>query len=361
MSTTIQLKSISPYASQYESTGTLHGIQYFHSDEPTTLECGFVLPSITVAYHTFGTLNSDRSNVVWIIHALTANSDPSDWWSGIVGDGKAIDPSEHFIVCANSLGSPYGSTSPLSIDPTTGEPYYHDFPVITQRDVAKVFDRLRLYLGLDKIQLVVGASLGGQQCLEWSIMRPEVFDNQLLIATNAMHSPWGIAFNESQRMAIYADQTWLDRNERAGSHGLKAARAMALLSYRSYEGYGITQREKLHNQIDDFRASSYQNYQGEKLVKRFNAFSYVSLSKAMDSHHIGRGRGRIEEVLAAIRVKTTIIGIDSDVLFPVSEQSFLYSHIPRSKFYTISSPFGHDGFLTENDTVSRIIGKVIRK
>jgi homoserine O-acetyltransferase/O-succinyltransferase len=347
-------------ASQQLNNETLSEIKFFYSEEALSLESGEELSTFTLAYHTSGVINAQRDNVVWVVHAFTANSDPQEWWPGIVGSGKAIDPSKHFIICVNCLGSHYGSTSPLSVNPQTGKKYYHDFPLITQCDHVKAFDKLRIHLGIEKVKLVLGASLGGQQCLEWSIIKPDVFENQLLIATNAVHSPWGIAFNESQRLAIYADQSWNSDDDNAGLQGMLAARSIALLSYRTYQGYNLTQQEKTPDNFDDFRASSYQRYQGQKLVKRFNAFSYVSLSKSMDSHNVGRHRGSIEKVLSSVKTKTHIIGIDSDILYPLVEQSFLYSHIPNSKFHTISSPLGHDGFLTENDTVSRIIRSILK-
>jgi homoserine O-acetyltransferase/O-succinyltransferase len=334
--------------------------QYFESAVGLYLESGVKLPSFTLAYHTYGTLNTAGDNVVWIVHALTANSDPQEWWPEMVGPGKYIDPVEHFIICANALGSSYGSTSPISINPQTGEKYYHQFPLVTQRDQVAAFDQLRLHLGIKKVKLLVGASLGGQQCLEWSILRPHVFEQQLLIATNAVHSPWGIAFNEAQRMAIFADPSFDLPYDDGGKNGLAAARAMAMISYRTYQGYGVTQAHPTNEIIEDHRASTYQRYQGHKLVKRFNAHAYVSLSRAMDSHNIGRRRGPIPDILDSVTTQTHIIGIDTDILFPLSEQAFMYNHINRSKFHTITSRFGHDGFLTEGPLVGRIVEMILK-
>jgi homoserine O-acetyltransferase/O-succinyltransferase len=341
-----------PY--QYQGAAP-SSLRYYKYDQAFDLESGESLPELTIAYHTFGTLNSHQSNIVWIIHALTANCNPVEWWPGIVGDKLAIDPNKHFIVCANCIGSPYGSTSPLTVNPISSEPYYHDFPFISQRDQARAFDLLRLHLGIKKINLVVGASMGGQQALEWNILKPDIFVHLLLIATNAVHSPWGIAFNESQRLAIQADTSWTERKQNAGSNGLLAARSIALLSYRSYDGYRETQAEKSNNKFDNFDAASYQRYQGQKLVSRFNSFSYMTLSKGMDSHNIGRDRSKIEDVLSTIVAKTHIIGIDTDILFPIIEQKFLNLYIKGSKLHTISSSLGHDGFLTE----SKLVGGVI--
>lgn len=332
--------------------------QFFHYPCEFQLESGELLPELTIAYHTFGKLNPEKNNIVWVVHALTGSSNPTEWWSGVVGENCVVDPNKHFIICANCLGSPYGSTCALSTDPRTGEPYFHTFPMITIRDIANSFDLLRKHLNIQKIRLLTGASMGGQQALEWAVMSPDTFDNLLLIATNAKHSPWGIAFNESQRLAIMADQTWQKRVANAGSAGLIAARSIALLSYRSAQGYNTTQADD-EEKIDGFKVLSYQKYQGEKLSKRFNAFSYWTLSKAMDSHNIGRNRGGIETALSSITAKTTILGIESDILFPLEEQNFLYRYIPNARLDVIQSELGHDGFLTESSKVTNVIKGVM--
>ena len=329
--------------------------KYNHSFE---LESGESLSGFKLAYQTFGTLNKDKSNVIWIIHALTANSNPIEWWPGIVGSDKIINPEKHFIICANALGSHYGSTCPLDIDPGTGQKYYHNFPMLTNRDIVNGFITLKNHLGIKKINTIIGASLGGQQALEWAISEPNEIANLIVLATNAKHSPYGIAFNESQRLAIEADTTWKENKDNAGHKGLVAARSIAMLSYRTNKGYATTQQD-LEDKLDDFRASSYQRYQGQKLVNRFNAFSYWILSKAMDSHNVGRNRGGIKLALSTIKSKTIIIGIDSDFLFPTSEQKILAHLIPNASYQEISSDLGHDGFLTESKTVSKIIKKVL--
>jgi homoserine O-acetyltransferase len=322
------------------------------------LESGESLPGFNLAYQTFGNLNADKSNVIWVIHALTGNSNPTEWWPGIVGKDKVINPDEHFIICANSLGSPYGSTNPVDVDPRTGQKYYHNFPSITNRDIVNAFIKLKNHLGIININTLLGASLGGQQALEWAIQDPLGISNLILIATNAKHSPFGIAFNESQRLAIEADQSWREYNDDAGKYGLRAARSIALLSYRTSLGYNLTQKDEAEK-TDNFRASSYQRYQGEKLERRFNAFSYYLLTKIMDSHNIGRNRNGIIAALSRIRAKTKVIGIDSDLLFPVAEQKLISEHIKDAKYYEISSILGHDGFLTENAKVSEIISDLI--
>ncbi len=326
----------------------------FHYDEPFKLESGAWLAEFDLAYTTFGTLNEAKDNVVWVCHAFTGNANPSDWWNGLIGEKRLYNPNEHFIVCANILGSHYGSTNALSKSPITGEPYFHDFPFISIRDVINSFEILRKSLEIDKIQTLLGGSLGGQQALEWAILQPYLIKNLILFSTNAVHSPWGIAFNESQRMAIEADPTWTERHSKAGMNGMKVARSIALLSYRNYITYGRTQSRD-EGQLDFFRANTYQNYQGEKLGKRFNAFSYWTLSKMFDSHDVGRGRGKIEEVLKEINAKTLVIGISSDVLFPPKEQEFIAKNIPNAKYALIDSDYGHDGFLIEFEAMTKTI------
>jgi len=325
----------------------------FKHNQPFTLESGEQLPEIEIAYHSYGELNSDHSNVVWVCHALTANSDVADWWSGLYGKGKALDPSRYFIVCANVIGGCYGSTGPLSENSATQRYFYHDFPTLSIRDLVKAHQLLARELGVTQIAALIGGSLGGQQALEWSISEPERFDKLVLLATNAQHSPWGIAFNEAQRLAIEADQTWLSQRENAGKAGMVAARAAALLSYRNYSAFALSQAETNDQIKQDFKAASYQQYQGEKLAKRFNAFSYYRLSQAMDSHNVGRDRESIPSALSSIQAITQIIGIDSDVLFPPSEQRFLHRHIPLGELHIIPSAFGHDGFLVETNAIGK--------
>ena len=321
------------------------------------LESGEVLSHLEISYHTFGQLNADSSNVVWICHALTGNSNPLEWWPGLIGSGKVIDPENDFIVCANTLGSCYGSTGPASINPETNEVYGADFPFISIRDMVQAQQVLQKHLNIDKIRLGLGGSMGGQQLVEWAITDSSLFENICLLATNARFSPWGIAFNESQRMAINADLSRNGKEGNAGKEGLKAARAIAMLSYRTYQTYGNTQQEQSDEVTANFKASSYQQYQGEKFWNRFDVYSYLCLTKAMDSHNVGRKRGGEQEALSKIRARTLIIGIQSDVLFPVEEQKCLFEHISSAQLEVIQSPHGHDGFLVEADKITEILHK----
>jgi homoserine O-acetyltransferase len=334
-------------------------LKEFKYNQPFQLESGRTLPGFHLAYTTHGELNAAKDNAVWIFHALTANSDPAEWWDGLVGEGKLFTPEKYFIICVNMPGSFYGSIGPLDIDTTTGEPYYHQFPFFTTRDMIKTYQHLRNALGIDKIYLGVGGSMGGQQLLEWAIDEPGAFENILPIATNAQHSPWGIAFNASQRLAIEADASWREKKEDAGIEGMKVARSIALLSYRHYETYGVSQLETDNNKLEQYKSESYQRYQGEKLAKRFNAFSYYNLSLGMDSHNVGRGRESIEKALRAIRAKTLVIGISSDLLFPIEEQKFLAANISNAKYEEIHSFYGHDGFLLEYEAMTTIISNFL--
>lgn len=329
--------------------------QTYQHTEPFELESGKILKQLEIGFHTYGTLNKNKDNVVWVCHALTANSDVLDWWKGLFGDNDYFNPEEHFIVCANVLGSAYGTTSPLSTNSTTGQPYFLAFPNITVRDMVKAHQLLAAHLQLNSVHTLIGGSLGGQQALEWSIIEPDFIKNLIVIATNARHSPWGIAFNESQRLAITTDRTFYAGSVDGGKKGLKTARSIALLSYRGYKTYTVSQQEDNDAISDDFRAASYQNYQGEKLVNRFNAYSYWHLTKTMDSHNVGRNRNGVEKALSLIKARTLVIGIKSDVLFPVEEQQYLFRHIPKSAFAEFDSFYGHDGFLIDTEALTNII------
>ena len=318
------------------------------------LESGLSLPFLEIAYHTYGELNKEKNNVVWICHALTANSDPLEWWNSLIGEGKTIDPENDFIVCANILGSCYGSSGPLSINPFTQTYYYSEFPQVTIRDMVRAHVLLREYLNIERIYMCIGGSMGGYQVLEWALFEPELIENMILIATGAKESAWGIAIHTAQRMAIETDLSWKSFSKDGGSQGLKTARAIGMLTYRNYQAFVNTQTDE-EQKLDDFKASSYINYQGEKLANRFNAYSYWLLTKAMDSHNLARNRGEIKDVLANIKIKVIIIGISTDILCPLEEQKFLAENISGAIFKEIYSPYGHDGFLIEGEEISKIM------
>ena len=331
--------------------------EYIH-DGIFEFEAGGKIEGLKVAYHCSQKewKKDDERKVVWICHALTANSDAEDWWPELVGPGKLFDTEKYFVICANMLGSPYGSSGPSTINPETGKPYFLDFPQITVRDIVRANSLVRKHLGIDKIDLMVGGSIGGFQSLEWSIMEPEVIEKAVYIACGCRVTPWLTAFNESMRMALEADPTFHEYKDlHGGEAGLRCARSIALISYRSYEGYNATQWEQDDDCLFAKRAGSYQRYQGKKLSDRFDAYSYWYLCGSVDSNNVGRGRGGVKAALSSIRTECTVIGIDSDGLFPVVEQKFIAESIPGAVYHEITSKFGHDGFLLENDQLTAII------
>lgn len=319
------------------------------------LESGQTLNDIEIAYHISEATINGAKPVIWICHALTANSDAEDWWPGMVGRGKLFDPDKYTLVCANILGSCYGTTGALSVNPATGKPWLNDFPLVTVRDWAKAHELLREHLGIDKIYLVAGGSIGGFQSMEWAIMHPERFEHMMLVATSYMQTAWANAINETERMSIEADSTFFNGNPNGGKAGLAAARGLGLLSYRGYEAYNLTQSEKDNEQVENFRASSYQRYQGKKLVDRFNAHCYHSITRSQDTHNVARGRGSFEQAFAKVTAKTLCVGISTDILFPPIEQKRLAEYIPNAIYAEIDSDFGHDGFLIESEQLSGII------
>lgn len=318
-------------------------------------EGGDRFTQIEIAYHTWGRLNSSGDNVIWVCHALTANSDVAEWWPRMVGDGLMLDTSRYFIVCANILGSCYGTTGPLSINPGTGNPWFNDFPVITTRDIVSVHEILRNHLGISRINTVIGASIGGHQALEYSIMHPGIIRHLVFVASNAKQSPWAIAFNESQRLALEADPTFREARHGGGELGLKAARSIALLSYRNSDAYNLSQVEQEEDKVDSFRASTYQKYQGEKLVKRFNPWSYYIMTRVSDSHNVGRNRGGVEKALRRVEASTLAMGIKSDILFPPGEVRRVSNGIRGGKYAEIDSFYGHDGFLIDTEKITRLV------
>ena len=329
-------------------------VRYYKYEKPFKLENGEELAELTIAYNTYGTFKGD--NVIWICHALTANSDVADWWPGTVESGRFLDPNRYFIVCANIIGSHYGTTGPLSINPKSGEPYYNAFPFITVRDMVNVHLLLIEYLGITRIRAIIGSSIGGFQAMEMAISQPDLAQKLVLIATEARSQPWAIAFNESQRMAIETDETYGTPAPEAGRKGMRVSRSIGLLSYRGSTAYNATQQENdTMYKVAGFRATTYQQYQGEKLCRRFNAYSYYRLTQAFDSHNVGRYRGGVERALGQIKSKTLIVGISSDIIFPIREQIFLYRNIPNAEIHLISSNFGHDGFLVEADKLNAIL------
>jgi homoserine O-acetyltransferase len=323
-------------------------IKYFLYPNTFELESGAKLDQVKIAYSIYG--NPDADNTVWVCHALSGNSLVPEWWGGLFGDGRLFDFQNYRVVCANVIGSCYGSTGADDLDNPS------DFPIITVKDIVKGLALLRDHLNISEIDILIGASLGGQQALEWAISESDRIKQLILVATNAVHSPLGKAFNEAQRLALKADPTFAQKGQ--GKAGLKAARSIAMLSYRSYEDFLIKQSDD-ESSIDGYKAASYLRYQGEKFLDRFKAGAYYTLTKTMDSHDVSRGRDSVEDALNQITARTLVIGVNSDRLFPFSEQEYLFDHIEKAELGVIDSKHGHDAFLIEYDQLQNLIAEFL--
>lgn len=333
------------------------GVQIYKDPLSFVTESGYEFPELEIAYKTWGTPNADRSNAVLVFHALTGHAAADEWLCGFFGKGRLLDPEKHYIVCSNVLGSCYGTTGPSSIHPVTGKKYGAGFPPVTIRDMVRVQQRWLDYLGITRICFAIGASMGGMQALEFAIMDSRA-DQLLLIAMGKSHSAWAIGIGEAQRKAIYSDPKWNDGNYSADdppSGGLAAARMMGMISYRSAASFEKKFGRKPQEGKSCFQVESYLRYQGEKLVKRFDALSYVRLTQAMDSHDVSRGRDGFREVLDTVDIPVLLIGISSDVLYPVSEQKELAGLLKNGHYAELTSENGHDAFLIEFEAIQKLV------
>lgn len=320
------------------------------------LESGETLDNIELAYHQFGEINADKSNVILICHGLSASSNAQDWWPNMIGDNFCLKPSKYAIICINTIGSVYGSTGPRSINPKTGKAYGLDFPFITVKDSANAFIKCLEALQIKNLQVLIGASFGGYQALEIALSGKVSLKKLLLIATSAEESTWGRAIHSSQRLALKADSTFYNNNENAGKNGIKAARAIGMLSYRGNDGLSKAQSEEDNAVYRNFKIKSYLQYQGEKLANRFHAHAYFILSECMDSHNLSRGQNKnTASCLQSINCDCVVVGISSDILNPPQNQKYLAKHIPNARYTEINSDFGHDGFLIEHDQMGAIV------
>lgn len=322
------------------------------------LDLGGRLSGVRLAYRTWGTLDSCGANAVVACHALTGNADADEWWAPMFGPGRALDPDRDFIVCSNILGSCYGTTGPATIDPATGQPYGPDFPRVSIRDMVGVQRELLRALGVRHVRCVMGGSLGGMQSLEWAAMYPDLVQSIVPIAVSGRHSAWCIGWSEAQRQSIQADPLYAGGRydpERPPSAGLAAARMAAMVSYRSRPSFDRRFGRRPQDGTDLFAIESYLRYQGSKLVGRFDANTYVTLTRAMDTHDLARGRGEYAEALASIRVPALVVSVESDVLYPHEEQRELAQGMPRATLLTLYSDEGHDAFLIETDWLNSAI------
>ncbi|MCL4455267.1 MAG: homoserine O-acetyltransferase [Deinococcus sp.] len=334
-----------------------------------TLELGGELPEVQLAFETYGTLSASGDNAVLVFHALTGSAHlagtyteetlqalsplnqafgPEGWWDQLVGPGRLLDPGKHYVICANHVGSCYGSTGTLSIDPRTGQAYGKNFPQLTVRDLAKLQAKLVEQLGVKKVT-VLGGSLGGMVALEFALLFPERVAKLVVLAAPAVHSPWARAFNRLSREAILSDAGYLSGEYLKQPAGLQMARAIAMLSYRSPSSFIARWGDEPE------LGESYLIYQGEKFARRFDANAYLVLSNAMDTHDVGRGRGGIEAALAPlVGLPSLFVGIDTDILYTAPEVREL-ARMSGGRYAEITSPHGHDSFLIETDQVERIL------
>ncbi len=370
-----------------EAADLLSVKRYWDCPEPLALECGATLNSVQVAYEMWGTLNAAGDNAIYICHALTGDAhaagryQPSDkkggWWNPMIGPGRAFDTDRYFVVCANILGGCQGTTGPASFDPATGKPYGSRFPTVTVRDMVRLEYRLLRALGINRLACVTGGSLGGMQTLEWLVCYPDFVATAIPIAASLAHSSQGIAFNLIGRQAIMLDPNWQGGDYYASpTHpdaGLALARMVGMISYQSDASM---QRKFGRDRIDEseatyydptsrFQVENYLHYQGESLVQRFDANSYLILSRAMDLHDIGYQRSGIVAAISRIppATRTLVIGISSDLLFPprLQRETVAALHVAgrHARYYELESPWGHDAFLIEYERLTPVINEFL--
>jgi homoserine O-acetyltransferase len=324
---------------------------------PFRLESGETLPEVTVAYRTWGRLSPRGDNAVLVCHALTGSPDVDRWWGPLLGPGRALDPERDFVVCSNVLGSCYGTTGPTSRRPDGTASWGGTFPAITVRDIVRVQAALLDALGARRLRLVIGGSLGGMQVLEWALLRPGRVDAIVPIAVSARHSAWCIGLSEAQRQAIYADPRWRDGGYADGEGpeaGLAIARQIAMCTYRSRASLEA-RFSRDEAQDGRFAVEGWLHHHGRALVDRFDAATYVTLTKAMDTHDVGRGRGGWKEALRAVSTPALVVSIETDVLYPPVEQEELAAALPGGRLATLASPHGHDAFLIEGEAMNALV------
>ncbi len=324
-----------------------------------TFECGAVFKNVPVAYQTWGSLNADSSNVVVVCHALTGNTQADDWWGELIGPGKTVDTDHYFAVCANVIGSPYGTLSPTTSDPATGRAYGADFPSATVRDTVALHKQLLDSLGVRQVAFAIGGSLGGMQALEWAFFGDYVC-GIVPIAVGGRHSAWCIGWSETQRQAIYRDPRWQNGRYDPDSPphgGLAVARMIAMVSYRSFESFGerFGRRSTSEDMQANFLVETYLHHQGKKFIDRFDPSCYVHLTRTMDTHDVSRNRGDYIDVLRSIEQPALIVGVNTDVLYPLEEQEELHRCLPNSALAVLDAPQGHDAFLIEQQKLEKIV------
>jgi homoserine O-acetyltransferase/O-succinyltransferase len=324
-------------------------LKYFTIAGAFELECGETLSEAVIAYEVFGQPNADKNNVVFVGHALTGNTHVTEWWSGLIGEGKLIDTTKYCVVAANSIGSCYGSTGPLALKP---------FPVVTVRDIARANNLLLKHLGFEQVLLGIGGSMGGMIVLEMALEQPELFANIIPIAVTASHSPWRIAYSSIIRKTIEA---FADQGEEGLLKGLRLARQIGMVSYRSsIEFESRFGRERLSDDPDTyfakdnlFEVESYLEHQGDKIVARFDPHSYLTLTRAMELYDLTRGRSA--RALFDLPAKVFVVAINTDILYPVQECREFAEQFANSEFAVLESNFGHDAFLVDDTKLAELL------
>ncbi|MBQ4124068.1 homoserine O-acetyltransferase [bacterium] len=354
--------------------------EYYKIDKKITFESGVEFGPITVAYETYGKLNDAKDNAILVIHALTGdahaagyhseNDKKAGWWDNMIGDGKAFDTSKYFVVSSNILGGCSGTTGPSSINPETGKPYGLSFPVFTIEDTVKIQKELLDYLGINSLYAVAGGSMGGMQAMQFVMSYPDMVKSAILIATTSRLSPQGIAFNAVGRNSIISDPNWNNGEyydkENKPDRGLSTARMIGHITYlceeAMYNKFGRKLQDKDHYDFHfdvDFQVESYLQHQGQIFVDRFDANSYLYITKAVDYYDPATKYGSLQNAFKPSDAKYLIISFDSDWLFPsVQSKEIVNTLMNLGKdvsYCEIKSPCGHDAFLLEYDVQSKIV------
>lgn len=335
------------------------------------LESGEALGPITLAYETFGELNPQKANAILVLHALTGDSHAggvNGWWENLIGSGKALDTDKYFIVCSNVLGGCRGSTGPSSINPKTGKPYETDFPLITVGDMVNAQKRLIDHLGIEKLLCVIGGSMGGMQVLQWMVSYPGTIRSAIPIATTMKHTPQQIAFNEVGRQAIMADPDWKNGHYYGGlvpAKGLAVARMIGHITYMSDTSMAEKFGRRLHPDKEPFKFSAefevenYLHYRGDNFVKRFDANSYLYITKALDYFNLQNGTKNLAKIFQGLKAKVLVISFKSDWLYPSYQSQEIVKACKLAGVDTtyceINSTYGHDAFLLEAEEETHLI------
>lgn len=359
----------------------------FDGDQPLKLQCGAELSPVVVAYETYGTLNAARDNAVFVCHALTGDAhaaglhgregEKPGWWDGFIGPGKGLDTDRYFVICANVLGGCRGTTGPGSIDPATGERFCLTFPFLTVSDIVDVHSELVRHLGIDQLLAVVGGSLGGMQVLDWSVRHPEQVRASVVLASAPKLAAQGIAFNAVGRRAIHSDPGFAEGHyydTDGPRYGLALARMVAHITYLSEDSIELKFGRRLQDsdrfafdmqKETEFQIESYLHYQGKRFVQRFDANSYLYLTRAMDYFDLAEGYGSLADAVQNVQSRFLVASYDTDWLFPTSQSRELVSALLQAgkhvSFLELNCPFGHDSFLIDLAPLADLVRPFLEK